>query len=106
MSGPKGGVGDQTQILRGRCRKLRCQPVERREAQPLRRGGARPRAGLANLPCRRAERTLARSVRGLASPWRLPALHFPSGNGKRGKAYPAPFKQQGGGACLTSIGGW
>jgi hypothetical protein len=69
--------------------------VERREALPLRRRGARPRAGLANLLGRRAKRTLVRSAKGLASPWRLPALHFPSGTGKRDTAYPAPFKQQG-----------
>jgi len=52
--------------------------VERREAQPLSPKGARV-PGQASQTClvRRAERALARPVRGLASPWRLPALHAP-----------------------------
>src|SRR5438874_6939796 len=33
------------------------------------------------------------SQRGLANPWRLPALHFPRGTEKRDRAAPAPLKK-------------
>src|SRR3954453_12976345 len=58
--------------------------VERREAQPLSPKGARvPRQASQTCLDRRAERALAKPVRGLASPWRLPALHFPFFRGRK-----------------------
>src|ERR1043165_2995047 len=38
------------------------------------------------------------TMRGLANPWRLPALHSPSGKGKRDRRCPRRAKEQGGGA--------
>src|SRR4051812_25107605 len=86
--------------------------VERREAQPLSPKGARV-PGQASQTCldRRAERALARPVRGLASPWRLPALHGPSartGEGKRGKrrTRAAKTKNRAGGALAFVVSLW
>jgi hypothetical protein len=79
--------------------RVRDRLVERREAQPPTSLGARV-PGQASQTClvRRAERALARPVRGLASPWRLPALHCPSREGteKGEAAYPRrENKEQG-----------
>jgi hypothetical protein len=43
------------------------------------------RVRVTGLCRRRAKRALARPVGGFASPWRLPALHSPRGEGKKGK---------------------
>jgi hypothetical protein len=101
-SGPEPFGADAGQRVRDRL-------VERREAQPLSPKGARvPRQ--ASQPCleRRAERALARPVRGLANPWRLPALHRPlpmrraRETGTRRTPRPK-FKRIGAGGALASV---
>ena len=65
--------------------------------------------GQASQTCsvRRAERALARPVRGLANPWRLPALHRPrfGGKGKGESGVPAPrkTKNRAGGALAFFV---
>src|SRR4051812_24812231 len=83
-SGPEGWVGDQAQHSSAPGPGSRDRLVERREAQPLSPKGARvPRQASQTCLDRRAERALAKPVRGLASPWRLPALHFPFFRGRK-----------------------
>jgi hypothetical protein len=84
--------------FRGRCRASPGSAVERREAQPPTSLGARV-PGQASQTClvRRAERALARPVRGLASPWRLPALHLLASRGKeKGKGRAGALKIEAG----------
>jgi hypothetical protein len=66
-------------------------------AAPYVIGGARPGAGVATLLCSARERTFARSVRGLANPWRLPALHLLALAGKeKGKGRAGALKIEAG----------
>jgi len=63
--------------------------MERPEAQPASQAGARPRKAR-GLPDRKG------GPKGLASPWRLPALHSPFlGKRKKGTAYLGPIKEHG-----------
>src|SRR3954470_20482132 len=58
--------------------------VERREAQPLSPKGARvPRQASQTCFDVVQKRALAKPARGLASPWRLPALHSPFLRGRK-----------------------
>jgi hypothetical protein len=111
-SGPEGGAGDQAQTLRGRDRAKspgRKQSSVRRlrrlvcggapgGAAPFAEGGARPRAGLANLPCT-ARGTDPRQVRkGPRKPLAPPGAPSPrlGEGGNRGSGVPAPRKQRPG----------
>lgn len=103
---------------RGRRRMVRGEtsrsPMERREAQ---HPGGRPRkpaavavrapgGGPRNpvLEPRRADCPIARAVqRGLASPWRLPALHSPYGETEKGTGAPAPSKNRADDARLSVV---
>src|SRR5690349_9881265 len=68
-------------------------------SQTCRMWRARPEAGLANPPLTNGARggPIARDppTRGLANPWRLPALHSPSGERKKGHRPPRADQRTG-----------
>ena len=92
-----GAAVDRSSLLLADTGQARHRLVERREAPPSYVTGGRER--LASVP----GGPIAGPPRGLASPWRLPALHYPSrteGNGKRDTAPPRPQKTGPAKHCL------